>query len=186
MAGAQQQHPDRPQHPDMIEMRGELNLLNQRLESSIQALNAGVSALGAEVHVIRGLQESGHALLMEKMQEVGSTSLHLRLLTESIREHNALEKSRQETTEAKLQDLRDKEATARGERRGAAFVLTLMVALVGYIYVADQGRQDKKNDALEALIAQRTAELQQQVNTNRVVLQDHATQLQAVQKRLGQ
>lgn len=161
-------------HPDMIEFRGELNLINQRLDSSIQALNSSVSALGAEVHLIRGLQEAGQALLLEKMQEVGSTSVQLRLLTESIREHNNLEKSRQETTERHIGDLKDKEAHARGERRGAAFVLTLLVALVGWIYVADQDRAEKKDDAQDRDIA-----------ANKALIIAHETKLDAVQKKLG-
>lgn len=159
----------------MLEMRGELNLLNQRLDSSIQALSGNVSALSAEVHMLRGLQESGQALLMEKMTEVGTTSLQLRLLTESIREHNNLEKTRQETTERHIADLRDKEAHGRGERRGAAFVLTLLVALVGYVYVADKSAQAEIN-----------AQVQRDITANRAMLLTHDAQVQAMQKRLGQ
>lgn len=156
-------------HPAMIQMEGRIDLMNQRLESSIQAMSGDISALGAEVHTLRTLLESGQALLMEKMAEVSTTSMHLRLLTESIREHNDLEKRRQETTDRALTELRDKESTARGERRGAAFVLTLLVALVGYIYVSDKQQQAEIN-----------LQFSNQLTANRAMLLTHEEQLKHV------
>jgi hypothetical protein len=159
---------------DMIELRGEMALLNQRLESSLQAFGGNLSSLLAEVHIIKAAQEKDSALLLEKMGEVGTTSMQLSLLTQSIREHNTLERARQEKSDAEMKELRRKSDRFGGMLTASGLLLTLLIGMVTYTYNSDKGAQRDINI--------RSTEVQ---SANRERLITHEERIRVIEQKLG-
>lgn len=129
---------------------GKLELLDSQVNQSIQNFAGTLQAVQADVQRISDRNSENNTLLHE-LRERSSGLERIALAVERSGNEQA-----GDTTSLKL-EVAGMKGFVRGVAGTAAFVLTLLVALIGYIYVSDKGAQAEINLANARDISQNRA-----------------------------